>query len=359
VADTLRLMRERLRDRIDAPRWWTFLAFQAPRGLLAVVVAAIPGAVLLAAALLGPRELLRAITGSVNVHDTFSRFVSAVATTSAIAVSIASLSFRSEMRGLERQERRTRANAELRARVRRAAGALDAPVALGPFLAFTLRSLRDAARRVRRGATREELETEADGVRLGEFLDTIEIAATRSAAKVEDASRKPTRLAAAALDIEEEVTGHVARRFARDERLAEGTRHALEDLLESLSDLAAGAKYAKTLGMSYGMGAMSLHIALATIPAIATAAFMVLAYGDGAVAALGRSGAAVLVALAFSAVLYPLGVFVSYIVRFLFLNQRSLPTDGFVLGPEEPEAVSLDAAKPRSRSSARPGGGEA
>lgn len=62
---------------------------------------------------------------------------------------------------------------------------------------------------------------------------------------------------------------------------------------------------------------------------------MVLTYGQGAINALGQTGAAGLVCGALFLALFPLAAFVSYLLRFIVVNQHTLPTNGFVLGPEE------------------------
>jgi hypothetical protein len=89
---------------------------------------------------------------------------------------------------------------------------------------------------------------------------------------------------------------------------------------------------------------MSTAITLTSLPAIVTAAGMVLLYGDGAPEALGRVGAAALVAAAFAVVLLPLACFASYTLRFVFLSENTLPTELFVLGPEEPDAIERERA---------------
>jgi hypothetical protein len=342
-AEPLAIVTSRFRDRIDAPRWWTYVAFTMPRLRLALLVALVPAVALFVAALLAPAELARAVTRPENVHETFARFVSAVATASAIAVSIASLSFRGELKGIRSQRERHEANERYRDRVRAASGEPSAPITIASFLAFAFDSLRDEVARVRASASPDALATRAEGVTLGDFLDAVDRTAARCARKVVRVGRSPTKLAGAAYDFEEEVTSHYARVFARDERLPRDVRDGLQATCERLDDIVTATKYAKTLGMSFGMGRMSLSIALASIPSIATAALMTLSYGEGAVNAWGTWGAAALVALAFAVVLYPMAVFVSFITRFLFLNQHSLPTDAFVLGPEEPDAFDIES----------------
>ena len=92
----------------------------------------------------------------------------------------------------------------------------------------------------------------------------------------------------------------------------------------------------KTLDMQWGLSRMSHGILLTTIPALSVAAAMTLAYGEGAEQALGRLGASALVCAALAACLFPIAIFVSRLLRFVFVNQNSLPTQGFVLGPDEP-----------------------
>lgn len=341
MENVLSLMQRPFRDRVRSPRGWSAVAYVMPRWALALLMALVPALLVLAGGVLGPDELARAITSRDNVQQTFARFISAVATASAIAVSVTTLTLGRELRGLQKQQERSQTAIEFRERVRRAAGRDSLPLSLGGVVGVAAQSARDTARRVRRTATRDELLTRVEGVTLGEYLDVVEAAsdATRARLAAVDGAKHPHRLARAALDHEEEVGLRLARWFARQDRLSSEVIALLDDLHARLEDIVTATKYVKTLDTQWGFSRMSLAITVSTVPSIVTAAFMTLAYGDGFEAAFGRAAAVALVAGALFVVVLPLAVFASYIMRFVFLNEHTLPTASFVLGPEERDVV--------------------
>jgi hypothetical protein len=145
---------------------------------------------------------------------------------------------------------------------------------------------------------------------------------------------RPDRLLLAALDLESEATVHLADRFARMERLTASARESLAGLREQLDDFALAQRFMKALDVQWSLSRMCIAILASTIPGVAVAAAMTLIYGAGAPAALGEAGTAVLVCGALAIVVFPVACFVSYILRFLIVNQYTLPADGFLLGPE-------------------------
>ncbi|MEA3200459.1 MAG: hypothetical protein QOE90_1887 [Thermoplasmata archaeon] len=335
-------------DRVRAPTAWAVVGFRVPRAALAFGLALVPLVIVLLAAWLGPAELAKAITSQKNVQETFARFVTAVATASAIAVSVASLTLNREMKGLHTLRERHEANEAFRARLRKATGRNYAPVTVSGFLAALLQTIAREAREAQAVADETTLALREEDISLGELLALMERRALETAARLDAVRRNPDHVLGAALDFEADVTSHLARRFAR-EAPTEALREALTSLHEQLADYNVATRYVKTLDTSWGLSNMSWAILVATIPSILTAAFMVLAYGDGAISALGRLGAAALVGAALSVVILPLGFFVSYVLRFVFLNEHTLPTDGFVLGPDADDMVQRRPARRPAR----------
>lgn len=327
-------MRRDFHGRVSTPRALGAVAVGWPRLALASLLAVVPALALLLAAWLGPADLARAVTDAQNAHDLFTRYITAVATASSIAVSIAALSMRRDLKGIRSHEERRDANADYRERVRERAGRDELPLDLAGFLAETLASVAREARAAREGASREELALESEGVRLGELLEVLEARAAEVGRALAATGPRPDRQLLAALDFEHEASHRLSRRFARDGRLGGATRARVATLRDQLGDFVLGQKYLKTLDTQWGLGRMSMAILLSTLPSIAVASFMVLAYGEGAVDALGLAGASALVAAALAVCLFPIGCFVSYVLRFLFVNEHTLPTDGFLLGPE-------------------------
>lgn len=279
-------------QRIRPHRAWSYLALEAPRPMVAVALA------LLAA--LGVLALTRsnpAMTESARVRDTFAPFISGLITAATMAVGFATLSLRRGMKGIGELRDHMRADREYAERVEALIGR-DAPVAVGPALVALLDAASHRAR-------------ELGGVELADHLEGV-------SARVRDANGSPERLLLASLELDAESALHAARTHLRDERLAE--------LIETAN---VGRSYVKTLGMQWGLSRMSQGIALTSIVAVVVAALLVLSYERGPFAAYAVSGA-------MFAVLLPLAVFVSYAIRFTFVNQHTLPIGHFVFGPENP-----------------------
>lgn len=318
------------RARVSAP--WAWVSFGAPRWLVTLGFAAVPGALALLGAALLPAEFLRTLIDPSRVHDTFARFVGAVATAAAIAVSIVTLTLGRQLRGIHNLEEHLHVDEEFRDRIRRGRSGL--PLSLGGVLSVTYQDVAQAARDVREHATPDELAHEAEGVRLDELLRVLQEEATRAADATLRRRQDPDRMIAAALEFEEELASHYVRRFRRSDALDAGTCGRLTALRDRLDEATIARSYAKTLDTQFGLSRMSGTLLVSAFAAVFVAAAMVLTYGDGVRAAWGDWGAALLVAAALSTVAFPLATFVSYLLRFVFLNAHTLPTRGFVLGRE-------------------------
>lgn len=287
-------------ERIAPSRAWTALAFVAPRGRVALGFALVPAVVFLGLALLWP-----AMTEPDRVRDTFARYISGLITAATIAVGFATLSLRRGMKGLGELREHVENDRDYAERVAKLVGR-EPPVGIGPTLALVLSSVAARARELRE-------------VDLAEHADEV-------AARVQRAGGDPELLLRASLDLDAERMIHRARSELKDERLAE--------LLE-VADI--GRSYVKTLATQWGLSRMSQAIALTSIGAVVVATGIVLAYEP-------IVGAPLVVAAALAAVLMPLAVFVSYALRFTFVNQHTLPIGHFVLGPENPKALRRDGS---------------
>jgi hypothetical protein len=354
VPDALSPLRARFLERAATRPAWGVFAFAAPRGPVAVAIALLPPVVVLAVALLGGLDGAAAAFAPGAVRDAFGRFESAIVTGSSIAVSVALLALRRELRDIESLREHTVANQDYRDRLRAAARAQRTPLALGPLLALALAEVGHAAGKVREAAGPKGLAVRERGVPLGAFLDAVEANAERARRDLRAAADRPERLYHALLDVEEELTDQFARRFGRREDLSPGTRAALVQLRERLGDVVVGKGYAKTLDMQWALSRMSVAVLLTAVVGLAAAFAMALAWPDDAVRRFGAAGAVGLVALALFVVALPLGAFASYLLRIVFINQYTLPSGGFVLGPEESAAAAASAeeaepprAKPR------------
>lgn len=333
MPDSLLPARQDFLQRVRSPAIVGHVLAVWPRWIVSLILALSVPAILLLVALAGPRGFLDALTSPANVHATFARFISAIATASAIAVSVASLTFRRDMRGIDKAEDRGRANEDFRARVREAAGLREAPLLVGELVGEVLAAAAGKARDVR-AAAGAALDVHASGTTLRAYLDTIEARAERAAGRMPRAWARPDTLHRALLDFDQQVTVALARRFARDPHLHGATREGMEELHALLSQYATLAQMVKMLDLEWGLSRMSQTILLSSLPAIGVAAAMTLTYGVGAAAAWGAGGAAWLVCGALAIALYPIAAFISYLIRFVFLNQHTLPTEGFALGPE-------------------------
>lgn len=314
-------------------------AYLLPRwGLTLALTAAFP-LLLLVAILLDPDHVGRAATDAAGVEAVFSRLISAMATTATIAVSVATLTLGRELMGLRAQEERHRTNEQFRDAVRLRGGLLAVPMSVGAFLSETLRLAAEAAATAKARADAETLAREAEGVRLGDYLTFVEENARLAARRAYEARRRPSHLIAVALDFEQESTHHLARRFARERELGGVVQEALRELSQALKDVVITTRYLKSLDIQWGLSRMSVAILVSTLPAVAISVSMALLYGPGVPETIGVRGAGALVCLALGVVLLPLAAFVSYLVRFVFLNRQTLPTEDFVLGPEQPDVV--------------------
>lgn len=316
--------------RTTTPRALGSIALRWNRLAFAALLSILPPLVIFLFAWLGSPQFRDAIVDTRNVHDAFARFVSGVATASSIAVSVAALTMRRDLHGLRMHEERHETNEEYRRRVRERLGRKELAVELGPFLADLLDGIADKAKRAAQAAGPNDLPSY--DVDLHEYLETLQRRARLASARVRDVAFSPDHLMIAALDFEHEVTARLAHRYVRE--APSGLRERLEELRDLVDDYILAQKFLKTLDTQSGLSRMSIAILLSTLPSIAAATVMVLGYGQGAIDALGALGAAAVVCGALAVVLFPLGCFVSYVLRFLFLNQHTLPTDGFLLGPE-------------------------
>lgn len=320
-------------------RVWTAVAYSQPRNRLMVLFALVPALLLLLAIALSPGSVGVNVTRPDNVDATFARFISAVATASTVAVSVAALTLGRELKGVTGQDHRHEANLEFRDRVRKASGLDSVPMALGPFLSVALSNVSERARAARRVAGAEGLRVEAEGIRLDAYLDFLEKQAMLVSDQVDRERRHPHRLLTAAMSFDHEVCHHLARHFARHPRLSEDTREAMGAVALSLKDVVVATRYVKTLDIQWGLSRMSSAVLLTTLPAILASVGMVLLYAENVPQAIGIVPAGGLVALALGLALLPIAAIVAYLLRFVFVNQHTLPAEDFVLGPEAPDVV--------------------
>lgn len=330
--DSLDVLRRPFHERVPAAAPWAWLAFGGPRWGVTLLLASLPALLALLGVALLPQAFREALVDPARVHDTFARFVGAVATAAAIAVSVATLTLGRQLRGLDAFEEHLHEDEAFRARMRRGRGGL--PLSLGGFLAALYGDIARAAEDARRHASPRELELRADGAVLGEFLATLGRQAERTATATGRKRHSPDRMLLAALDFEEEMAAHLARRFRRLDALSPSTRERLDTLNDRLDESTVARSYAKTLDTQYGLSRMASTLLLTSFVAVFVSAGMVLTYGHGVIDAWGEVGASLLVAAALFAVALPLASFVSYVLRFVFLNAHTLPTRGFILGQE-------------------------
>lgn len=281
--------------RLDAPRWWTALGFRAPRFALALAFSAIPALVVLAIALAHEPA-----TEPARVRDTFARYISGLITAATIAVGFATLSLRRGIKGLGELREHVDADRAYAERVKELTGR-HPPSGVGATLALLLDAAAERARELRD--------------------DDLARHAQATARRVRDAGGEPDKLLASALDFDSEGAVHDASTTHRDERL-----------LSILETADIGRSYVKTLATQWGISRMSQGIAISAMLAVASVTVLILAYGPS-------DAAPYVLALATAVALSPLAIFVSFAMRFTFLNQHTLPIGHFVLGPEDPRAV--------------------
>lgn len=282
-------------ERIKASRPWTRLAFDMPRFPLALALCLLPALLVLAITWMHPPA-----TEAERVRDTFARYISGLITAATIAVGFATLSLRRGIKGLGELKEHVTADREYADRVESLTGR-HPPPGVGGTLAQVLDATSQRARE------------------LGD--DALATHASTAAEKVRAAGGGPDRLLHAALDFDSESALQDAASTHRDERLMQ---------LVEAADI--GRSYIKTLATQWGISRMSQGIAISAMLAVATATVLLLAYGPSDQAPFILSAVTLVV-------LSPLAIFVSFAMRFTFLNQHTLPIGHFVLGPENPRAV--------------------
>lgn len=347
VPDPLAAIEKPFVRRLRSPRAWTHVAYTMPRLRLALLLALVPAALVGLAFLLGPPALERALTEPQHNRDVLSRYISAIVTAATIAVSFATLALRRGIQGVGGLQRHMREDDEYRRDVRRLTGRGSLPLAIGPFLANLLDDLAPLLGRIRGSAGADGLARERDGATLGSYLDAVGCAAERTASSVREASARPTALLMAALDFETEASAQLARGFRRDETLPEPARAALADLEDHLERVSVARGYSKTLVTQWGLSRMSTTITLTSFAAVVTATFWGLGYDEYVREAVGVGGAGALLAGVAFLLTLPLAAFVSHALRFIFLNEKSLPIGDFVLGPELVDLLPAPRGAPR------------
>lgn len=321
------------------PRWAGELVLRAPRVLVATLLAFVPALVLFVFAALGPEAFRVALTDAANVHDAFKSFVSGVATASSIAVSVAVFTMRRDLKGIQSHEERQEEADQYRRGMRAGLDRRELPVHIGPFLAATLEGIAGQARQLIDRLPQSALGLKSDGIRLGEMIEGLHEQTGATAARLRKAAGKPDELHLISLDVEQEKTTRLLHRVARDERLSEDERRELAELRDLFREFVLVQRLLTTLDTQWSLRRMSVAILVSTLPGVVTAAVMTLTFGQGAVETLGEHGAALLVCVALGIVLFPLACFVSYLLRFLLISQQSIPSTGFLLGPERPGEV--------------------
>lgn len=343
AADPLAPLRKPFLERLEAPFGWSLVAFRAHRLSLAVGLALVPGAVLAALAFL-PGGMGAEAVAPPGVTALFARLVTGVAAASSIAVSLAAIVFRRELRGIPSLEAHAHANLRFREDVRSGSGRRHLPLTVAGFVQVTLESVREGARAVRASATEEELRAEVDGVTLAAYLAALEVQAEVVRRKLEVVKAKPRNVLEASLDFEQETAAQFARRFGRHEALAPAARGAVARLVGRLDDCLVATLYARTIIMEWTLSGMALVILMTTIPSLLVSSAMVVAYDPTLVATVGIVGAAVVVGAAYALTLLPITSLISYLLHIVFLNAYTLPTAGFILGPESLDVERTEGA---------------
>lgn len=320
--------------RVGLSRWAAAIGLRGSRLLVAAALAILPASALIAFAAFGPVDFRRAFIDPASVHDVFRSLMGAVATASSIAVSLATLTMRRDLKGLQSHEARQESTDEYRRRVRDSLDTRELPLRLGPFMADALDGVAERSRALIERIPASALAITDEGMTLRSFLETLAERASHTAASIRAERDRPDAILLATLDLEDEVMARLLHRAARHEVLPDAERDELARVRDLFSDYVLAQKFLTTLDTQWGLRRMSAAILISTLPSILAASVMGLSYGEGAVDALGERGAALLVGVALAAVLFPLACFVSYILRFLVLNQQTLPADGFLLGPE-------------------------
>lgn len=322
-------------QRVGAPAWLMRVTLRTSRWWLACGTAASVAAVAFALAWLTPGGMA-ALSDPMRVSDTFGRFISAVATASAIAVSVTTLTLGRELRGVHAIREHQTHNREFRDDIVELLGdRRDLPVRVAPLLGTLAEAVARQAGRIRQQASPEAAAVTSRGITLGELMDGVAKRYGEAGAQLLVIENDAEAMLLAAVEPEREVVGILVSDFSRHDALPEELRDELAGLDTLLRRLDVLVGYAKTLGTQWGFSLMSRAILLAAVPAIAASVCMSLLYNDGVIDALGEGGAGALVAAAIFVAVLPLALFVAYLLRFVVLHQYTLPRTAFLLGPDD------------------------
>ena len=341
-------------ERGGAPRLWSSVTYVLPRWPLVAALAVLPALAFFALAVLNPFGIGEQATERGTIEATFARFISGLITAATIAVSVAAVTLTRELRGIQGQRDHHRDNQEFRARVYAVSGRRTVPLALGPFLAVQLETVADAAATARARATPAEMSFEAEGATVAELVASVEERA-RAMARVAQDARRPHHVLKAALDFEQELTHHLARRFSREHDLSAGLRAALEQLAERIEETTVTTHYAKTLDIQWTLSRMSTSILVCSLVAVLAAAGTVLFYPDNMADRAGLAAAAAVLAVTLGLAVLPIAAAVGFLLRVMFVNQNTLPSADFILGPEQPAVAAGLVPRRASRGRTRAG----
>ncbi len=329
MANDLQRLREGLFERAGISHGVSYIAYRAGRIRLAIVIASLPALALAILALVS-ESVAATVMDERIVRDFFVRAFSAVVTASAIAVSVATFTFGRELRDLRTLREHYEENLAHRAKLRTAHGG-EVPLVMADLILISLATISESARRVREEASACAVTSRSEGVTLEDYLRHVLDATERTERDLPMVRRDLSELNLVVADFDHDVADHFAGVFMRDEDLPSAVRDALGILRDRLKAYTLTAQYTKTLVYQWGLSRMSIALLLSVVPSVSVAAFMVLAYPADFASVFGAGVTISLVSLAAAAVLVPIALFLSYVLRFVIFNQLTLPTAGFVL----------------------------
>ncbi|NHN41430.1 hypothetical protein G9C85_07235 [Halorubellus sp. JP-L1] len=325
-------MRERAA--VSSAKLWLLVA--ADRLVVAVVIAAFVFASMLAVDAVPGVDSVGFLRTGDPVETLFQAFVGAIITGVTLVVTLNQLVLSQELGAVGDQRERMEGALSFRRDAEEVLEPAVAPTEPSAFLRALVEASADRADALV-AAVEDANASAAFDDAVSEYASSVTENANAVASDLEDAEFGTFDVLSAALDYDYSRKIYAARRFRVEyaEECTDDVEAAFDDLERALGLFAPAREHFKTLYFQWELVNLSRTILYAAVPALVTAASMIVFFESGAsfVAgeALGVSTGVTLVAAASAVSVFPFALLVSYILRIATVTKRTLAIGPFVL----------------------------
>lgn len=323
-----------MRGRVPGSRVRVWLLLEADRLVITGVILGLVFLALGALAWVVPGRFEAALAARDPVETLFQAMVTAIVTGVTLVVSINQLVLSQELGPVGDQYSRIQGAMAFRRDVE---DRLDEPVSPSDpaeFLQSLLGTVQDDARRVERIVRSGGGGTHAEEI--AAFSDEVSTNAAAVSRRFEGAAFGTFDVVSAALDFNYSAKIYEGRKLRTEyaDDLSEEGEAAIDALVETLVLFGPAREHFKTLYFQWALIDLSRAVLYAAVPALATAAAMILFFDDPGVvpgATAGVDNAYWLVSLALVVTVSPFVLLLSYILRIATVAKRTLAIGPFVL----------------------------